>query len=177
MHLVPLIQGKGISAPEAGSVLFVMMIAAILGRVAFGKLADMIGAIPAYMIASFWQTALIFVFTQIDSLDTFYVFAPIYGFGYAGVMTGLLITIRALTPVSQRAGSTGIIMAFAWLGHGLGGYQGGLFFDLTGTYTLALRMARLPASQSYYRRLALHHDQTANRRFCINCALNSARNR
>ena len=137
MHLVPLIQGKGISAPEAGSVLFVMLIAAIIGRIAFGKLADMIGAIPAYMTASLWQTALIFVFTQIDSLNALYFFAPIYGFGYAGVMTGVLITTRALTPISRRAGSTGIILAFGWLGHGLGGYQGGLFFDLTGSYTLS----------------------------------------
>ena len=69
MHLVPLCQGKGIAAPEAGSVLFVVLIAAILGRVAFGKLADTIGAIPTYMTASLWQTMLVFVFTQIDSLD------------------------------------------------------------------------------------------------------------
>jgi len=143
MHLVPLIQGKGISAPEASGVLFVMLIAAILGRVAFGKLADIIGAVPAYMTASLWQTALVFAFMQINSLDALYVFAAIYGFGYAGVMTGVLVTIRALTPVSRRAGATGIILAFAWLGHGIGGYQGGLFFDLTGTYTLSFANAAL----------------------------------
>ncbi len=143
MHLVALIQGRGISAPEAGSVLFVMLIAAILGRIAFGKLADIIGAIPAYMTASLWQTTLVIVFTQIDSLEMYYVFAPIYGFGYGGVMTGLLIATRALTPASRRAGSTGIILAFAWLGHGLGGYQGGLFFDLTGAYTFSFANAAL----------------------------------
>jgi len=120
-----------------------VLIAAILGRIAFGNLADKIGAIPAYMTASLWQTALVFVFTQIDSLSMFYVFAPIYGFGYAGVMTGLLITTRTLTPASRRAGSTGIILAFAWLGHGLGGYQGGLFFDLTGNYTISFANAAL----------------------------------
>jgi predicted MFS family arabinose efflux permease len=143
MHLVPLIQICGISAPEAGSVLFVMLIAGVLGRIAFGKLADIIGAIPAYMIASLWQTTLIFWFTQITSLEMFYIFAPIYGFGYAGVMTGLLTTTRALTPVSRRAGSTGIILAFAWLGHSLGGYQGGLLFDLTRAYTLSFATGAL----------------------------------
>jgi MFS family permease len=143
MHLMPLIQGRGIPAPEAGGVLFVMLLAAIVGRVAFGKLADMIGAIPAYLTASFWQTSLVFVFTQIDGLSTFYAFAPIYGFGYAGVMTTLLITTRELTPVSHRAGATGIILAFGWLGHGLGGYQGGLFYDLTGAYTVTFANAAL----------------------------------
>lgn len=143
MHLVPLIQGKGIAAPEAGSVLFVMMLAAIVGRVAFGRLADMIGAIPAYMTASLWQTLLVFVFTQINDLDLLYVFAPIYGFGYAGVMTGVLITTRALTPAARRAGATAIILAFGWLGHGLGGYQGGLFYDLTSGYDVSFANAAL----------------------------------
>ena len=143
MHLVPLIQGRGISAPEAGSVLFAMMIAAIVGRVAFGQLADMIGAIPAYMTASLWQTALVFVFTRISDLDLLYLFAPIYGFGYAGVMTGVLVTTRALTPAARRAGATGVILAFGWLGHGLGGYQGGLFYDLTGAYDVSFANAAL----------------------------------
>jgi MFS family permease len=143
MHLVPLIQGNGISAPDAGGVLFVLLIAAVAGRVAFGKLADMIGAIPAYLTASLWQTSLVFVFTQIGDLNTFYAFAPVYGFGYAGVMTSLLITTRELTPASRRGGATGVIMAFGWLGHGLGGYQGGLCFDLTGAYTLSFANAAL----------------------------------
>ncbi len=141
VHLVPLIQGQGISAPDASGVLFVLLLAAIAGRVAFGKLADMVGAIPAYLTASLWQTSLVFVFTQIGDLETFYAFAPVYGFGYAGVMTSLLITIRELTPASQRGGATGVITAFGWLGHGLGGYQGGLCFDLTGAYTLSFANA------------------------------------
>jgi MFS family permease len=141
MHLVPLIQGCGIPAPEAGSVVFVMMLAAIAGRVAFGKLADVIGAIPAYLVASAWQTALVFLFTRIGDLSLLYVFAPIYGFGYAGVMTGVLTTIRVLTPANRRAGASGIILAFAWAGHGLGGFLGGFFFDLTGSYDLSFGLA------------------------------------
>jgi len=34
-------------------------------------------------------------------------------------------------------------MMFAWLGHGIGGYQGGFFFDMTGTYTLTYANAAL----------------------------------
>jgi MFS family permease len=143
MHLVPLCQGQGISASEAGSVLFIVLIVAILGRVAFGRLADIIGAIPAYMTASLWQTVLVYVFTQINDLSLMYLFAPIYGFGYAGVMTGLLITVRAVTPASRRSSSIGVIIAFAWLGHGIGGYEGGLFFDLTGAYNVSFAIAAL----------------------------------
>ncbi len=143
MHLVPLIQGHGISAPDASGVLFVMLIAAILGRVAFGKLADVIGPVPAYMAASLWQTVAVFAFVGIEDLSSFYVFAPIYGFGYAGVMTGLLITARVLTPVARRATLMGVILAFAWLGHGIGGFQAGHFYDQTGHYAMGFGLAAL----------------------------------
>ncbi|MBE9637485.1 MFS transporter [Salipiger mangrovisoli] len=143
MHLAPLVELCGASGPEAGGVLFVMMLTAIAGRVAFGKLADVIGALPAYLAASAWQTALVYVFIQIDDIGLFYLFAPIYGFGYAGVMTGVLTTIRALIPAWCRAGASGIIIAFAWGGHGLGGWLGGAFFDRTGSYDLTFGVAAL----------------------------------
>lgn len=134
MHLVPLIQGCGIPAPTAGGVLFLMLTVAIAGRIAFGKLADLIGAMPAYMTASLWQTVLVYLFTQMATLDSFYALAAVYGFGYAGVMTGVLLTARELTDPARRASQMGVIMALGWLGHGFGGYQGGLFYDLTGGY-------------------------------------------
>jgi MFS family permease len=137
MHLVPLIEGRGIPAVDASGVLFSMLVVAIAGRVAFGALADRIGAIPSYMTASLWQTVLVFFFTQIQSLGGFYAFAVLYGFGYAGVMTGVLVTARELTPPSRRASLMGVILAFAWLGHAVGGFQAGLFYDLTGDYTVS----------------------------------------
>jgi MFS family permease len=143
MHLVPLIQDRGFSAEEASSVALLMMTIAIMGRVAFGKLADMIGAIPAYMAATFWQTILVLGFVQFQSLNAFYGFAAIYGFGYAGVMTGILVCVRTLIPVSRRASALGVVMVSAWLGHGIGGFQGGCFFDMTGDYATSFLNAAL----------------------------------
>lgn len=143
MHLVPLIQDKGIAPEQAGSVLFVMLIAGIFGRVSFGKLADVIGAMPAYMLASFWQTVMVFFYVKFEGLNAFYLYAVIYGFGYAGVMTGVLVCVRVLIPVSRRASALGITSMFGWLGHGIGGYQGGYFFDQTGEYTVTFAVAAI----------------------------------
>lgn len=143
MHLVPLAQDKGIPLEGAASIMLVMLISAVVGRVAFGKLADMIGAIRAYWIASCWQAVLVFGFTQIDSLNALYIFAVIYGFGYAGVMTGIIICVRVLTPLSKRATALGVTTLFGWIGHAIGGYQGGLFFDLTGNYAASYANAAL----------------------------------
>ncbi|MEP2781790.1 MAG: MFS transporter [Pseudoruegeria sp.] len=134
MHLVPLIQGVCGVGAEAGGPLLIMLIAAIGGRIFFGRLSDSIGPIRAWMAATAWQTILMFGFVFLGSMKAFWLFSPLYGFGYGGVMTGVLVTIRALTPANKRASATGIVLAFAWFGHALGGWQGGLFFDLTRDY-------------------------------------------
>ena len=144
MHLLPLVQDVGfVAARDAGGVLFAMMLTGILGRVAFGKLADIIGAVPAYMTATAWMTAMVFGFVWLRSLSAFYVYAIIYGFGYSGVMTGILTSVRALTPVERRASAMGIIGMFAWFGHAIGGYQGGLLYDLTGAYDAPYALAAI----------------------------------
>lgn len=134
MHLVPLIQGVCNVGAEAGGPLLIMLIAAVGGRVFFGRLADMIGPVRSWMAATAWQTALMLGFVMLGSMQAFWLFAPLYGFGYGGVMTGVLVTVRALAPPATRASATGIVLAFAWLGHAVGGWQGGLFFDITGAY-------------------------------------------
>ena len=135
MHLMPLIQGFCIPATDAGGVMFAMLLAAIVGRVAYGKLCDMIGPVLSWAVASSLQTVGVLAFTQFASLRSFLIFAVVYGFAYAGVMTSLLVSARALTPAPRRGALMGIILAFAWLGHAFGGYQGAAAFDLTGSYT------------------------------------------
>ena len=93
------------------------------------------------MLASAGQTAVVFWFTQVDSLMGFYFLAVLFGLGFSGVVTNLAVTVRELIPVHMRGVSLAIVSLFAWTGQGLGGYQGGLFFDLTGDYTLSYAIA------------------------------------
>lgn len=141
MHLVPLVQDRGFQPEEASSVIFLMLVVAITGRIAFGRLADRIGALPAYMTATAWMTVMVYGFSVLDSLGGFYAYAAIYGFGYSGVMTGVLVSITMLTAPHQRATALGIITMFGWFGHASGGYLGGALFDLTGDYSAAYALA------------------------------------
>lgn len=143
IHLVPYAQSCGIPLSEAGGIILVMLIAGICGRIAFGKLADMIGAIRAYWVASAWQTVLVILFLQFQSLESLMVFAVVYGFGYGGVMTTILVSMQVLTPAARRASATGIVTAFAFFGHAIGGYQGGVFYDLMGNYGWAFANAAI----------------------------------
>lgn len=143
LHLLPLMEACGIPSSQAGGAVFVMMLAAIGGRVAFGRLSDLVGPVQAWFLASLWQTSLVYVFAGIGSLPMFLIFAPIYGFGYAGVMTAILASVKALTAVQSRSSATGIVMAFGWIGHGFGGYAAGWLFDHTLDYTAAFGFAAI----------------------------------
>jgi MFS family permease len=134
MHLMPLLQSLCISSTDAGGVMFAMLLAAIGGRVAYGKLCDMIGATRSWFVASSLQTAGVLAFTQFTSLRGFLLFSIVYGFAYAGVMTSLLVATRALTPSRDKATWMGMVFSFAWLGHALGGFQSALAYDLTAGY-------------------------------------------
>ena len=143
IHLMPLIQMVCGVGAEAGGPLLLMLITAIGGRIFFGRLADIIGPLKAWMVATAWQTALMLGFMFLGTMQAFWIFVVLYGFGYGGVMTGVLVSVRALTPASRRASATGIVLSFAWLGHAAGGWQGGVVFDLTGAYFWAFANAAI----------------------------------
>lgn len=137
VHSVALARDVGIDEKSAAGVILLIYVSGFFGRVAFGRIADHIGGIRAYLVASAMQTAFIFWFTELESLASLYVLAVLFGFGMSGVMTCLIVCVREMTPVYMRGMSTGIVLLFAWVGMGIGGYQGGFFFDLSGAYTIA----------------------------------------
>jgi len=141
VHAVAIAEDAGIGAEEAAGVILLIYISGFFGRIAFGKLSDHIGGIRSYWLASFGQTVLIFWFTQMQSLTGFYTHAIIFGFFMSGVMTGLIVCVRELTPIHIRGISNGIVVLFAWIGMGLGGYQAGLFFDWSGAYIISYATA------------------------------------
>jgi len=69
--------------------------------------------------------------------------AVLFGLANSGVMTCLMVCVQDTIPVHRRRMAIGIITLFAWIGMGLGGFQGGVFFDRTGTYAVSYADAAL----------------------------------
>lgn len=143
IHVVALAQDMGIDAKSAGSVLSVMYVAGVFGRISFGKVADHMGGMRAYLFASASQTSLVFWFAQMPSLLGFYALAVLFGLANSGVMTCLMVCVRESIPLRRRGVAVGMVTLFAWIGMGLGGFQGGVFFDWTGNYTASYANAAL----------------------------------
>ncbi|MCG8369496.1 MAG: MFS transporter, partial [Proteobacteria bacterium] len=141
VHVVSLVSDRGFGPEQAASVLLVLMVAGTLGRVLGGKLADMVGALQAYMLMSFCQTVLVVWFPFVYGLPGTYALAAVFGIAYSGVMAGLLICLRVMVPARLAGRAMGIGGLFGWFGMGFGGFQGGFLFDLTGTYTWSFSAA------------------------------------
>ena len=131
-------------SPSAGvDSLLIAMLAGAVGRVSFGVIADGIGPLRAYGIASATQTACVLAFPTLGDSLSFMVVSAVFGFGFAGNMTCLAICVRQAVPASRFGGAIGAVMMVAWAGMAVGGYLGGVSFDLSQSYTTAFVLAGL----------------------------------
>ena len=68
----------------------------------------------------------------------FYVFAAVFGIGYGGEAGGFPILNRRYYGLAPVGSAHGFQMLGAGLGMAVGGWIGGVVYDFTGTYDLAL---------------------------------------
>ena len=166
VHLVPLGIDLGCSPRAAAGLLLSLMISGVFGRLFFGWLADRIGGLPAYFLASLAQTSVVFWFTQTNDIATLFQLSVLFGFGFAGVMTCLLICAREAAPLRISGTAMAIVTTAGWIGMGLGSYQAGFFYDVTASYLLSytnsaiagiLNILVVAALIRYRRRQAMSH--------------------
>jgi MFS family permease len=135
VHAAALASDGGFSVEQAARVLTIVMLAGAAGRVAIGLIADRIGPLNAYIVASFGQSVLVYWFVEASSPGAFYLLAAVFGVSFGGVMTSFLLTVRSLVPAKIAATAMAVVVLFGWVGMGLGAYAGGLLFDWSGSYT------------------------------------------
>lgn len=143
VHLVPLLTDAGRSLDQASTVLMVLMFSGALGRILGGKLGDVIGALPSYVVMSAGQTLTVVWFPFLQETLTIYLVAVLFGFTYSGVMSALLVCTRMMVSANYAARAMSITSFFGWFGMGAGGFMGGYLFDLTGDYSASFMSAML----------------------------------
>jgi len=158
VHLVSLLGDRGQPIAMSGSLLFVAMLAAAAGRIAIGLICDRIGALAGYALAVALQTATVYWFVPLHWDVALYLLAAVFGFGFGGVMTALVLCVRAAVPPHIAGLAMAVVGFLAWGGMGIGGYQGGYCFDLTGSYAVSFLSAALAgiANLLVVAALALH---------------------
>jgi predicted MFS family arabinose efflux permease len=141
VHMASFI-GAVCGSPSVGvNSLIIAMMAGAIGRVCCGLIADRIGPLKAYAIASSIQTVCVMAFPALGDSISFMALSAVFGFGFAGNMTCLSLCVRQAVPANRFGGAIGVVMMVAWAGMASGGYVGGVLFDLWLSYTLAFLLA------------------------------------
>jgi predicted MFS family arabinose efflux permease len=134
VHVVTLGSDRGLSGRDAAGLLAVLMVCGMAGRIVFGRIADRTGSLTTYMAASLGQTLLAFLFPYASTGAQLYALSALFGLVFSGAQTSFLLCAREYAPARATGLSIGVVMFFAWIGMALGAWQGGLFYDLCGTY-------------------------------------------
>jgi len=134
VHVAALGSDLGLGGRESAGLLATMMVCGMAGRLAFGRLADRVGNLQSYIVASGGQTALAVLFPLMQTRAELYLLSAAFGLVFSGAMTSFILCAREYSPPHRTGLSIGVVMFFAWFGMAVGGWQGGLFFDLCGSY-------------------------------------------
>jgi MFS family permease len=143
VHVAALGADRGLLQQEAAGLLTVMMLCGMAGRIGFGKIADRFGNLKAYMGASAGQTALAFLFPLMTGKTGLYLLACLFGLVFSGAMTAFILCAREYADPRRSGLVIGTVMFFAWVGMAVGGWQGGVFYDLCGSYAVSFANASL----------------------------------
>ena len=143
VHLASFV-GTICGSPRVGvTSLVIAMTAGAIGRVCCGLIADRIGPLQAYAVASMIQTACVAAFPTLGQEIPLLMLSAVFGFGFAGNMTCLSLCVREAVPAERFGGAIGAVMMVAWFGMATGGYMGGVLFDLSRSYMLPFMLASM----------------------------------
>ncbi len=137
IHMVIHAIGLGMSPASAANILAIIGIAGIIGRLALGRLADVIGIKPV-LIISFVLYSIAFLWLLI-ARETWmlFLFAVIFGISYATFETLHSPIIAELFGLSSLGAISGVIFATSSIGFTFGPVIAGYIFDVTGSYQRA----------------------------------------
>jgi MFS family permease len=141
MHVVALGSDLGLGGRASAGLLATMMVAGIVGRIAFGTVADRFGSLQSYVVASLGQTSLAFLFPYAGSAAALYTLSAVFGLVFSGAMSSLIACGREYSPPGRTGLSIGVVMFAGWVGMALGAWQGGLFYDICGDYFVSFSNA------------------------------------
>jgi MFS family permease len=133
VHIVPYITDLGIDATIAASVLSVIGIAIIGGRILAGNMADRIGNDITFLIGFIVTALALLMLLKVDAVWLFYLFAVVFALSWSVGILGspLIANIFGL-------GSLGLILGVMDIGYtlgcALGPYIFGYIYDLAGSY-------------------------------------------
>ena len=138
LHIVPMAIEAGMNPVQAASLAGAMGAGQFVGRVLIGVLADRVGGKRALLTALLLQTLPVPLLWHFSSYPVFLLVAAMVGLGLGGHGTMYPLVTRNYYGPKRVGLLFGTFTSGASVGMALGGYMGGLLYDLNGNYNLAI---------------------------------------
>jgi len=149
VFLPPFAVAQGAGAVAAATLVGVIGIASVAGRLLIGTLADRLGRVPSYLGCFAVMAASYLLWLGASSYPWLVVFAVVLGVGYGGFIALNPAVIAELFGVHGLGALVGLIYTSAAVGALVGPPAAGLLIDATGTYRWAILAAMLAATAAF----------------------------
>ncbi|MDP2330898.1 MAG: MFS transporter [Reyranella sp.] len=137
VHIVAYCADLGYGVARGAQMLSLMLGFGIISRIASGWVADKVGGVATMLIGSVLQTVALVMYAVSDALISLYVVSALFGLFQGGLVPSYAIIVREYFPAKEAGVRVGIAMSSTIIGMALGGWMGGILFDMTGSYQAA----------------------------------------
>jgi MFS family permease len=137
VHIVAYCADLGYGVARGAEMLSLMLGFGIISRIASGWIADRVGGIKTLLLGSTLQCVALVFYLIDDSLNSLYVASAMFGLFQGGIVPSYAIIVREYFPPKEAGFRVGLAVSSTLVGMALGGWMGGMLFDMTGSYRAA----------------------------------------
>ena len=137
VHIVAYCADLGYGVARGAEMLSLMLGFGIISRVGSGWIADRVGGVTTLLLGSTLQCVALVVYLIDDGLTSLYLASALFGLFQGGIVPSYAIIVREYFPPREAATRVGIAVSSTIVGMALGGWMGGMLFDITGSYRAA----------------------------------------
>jgi len=137
VHIVAYCADLGYGVARGAEMLSLMLGFGIVSRVASGWIADKVGGVRTLLLGAVLQGIALAFYLIDDKLTSLYVASALFGLFQGGIVPSYAIIVREYFPPGEAATRVGLAVSSTLIGMALGGWMGGMLFDMTGSYRAA----------------------------------------
>ena len=137
VHIVAYCADLGYGVARGAEMLSLMLGFGIVSRVLTGWIADRVGGVSTLLLGSTLQGVALVVYLIADGLTSLYLASILFGLFQGGIVPSYAIIVREYFPPREAATRVGFTISITVVGMALGGWMGGVLFDMTGSYRAA----------------------------------------
>jgi MFS family permease len=137
VHIVAYCVDLGYGTARGAEMLSIMTVCGIVSRLISGWIADRIGGIKTLLLGSTLQAIALFGYLVSGSVASLYLVSALFGLFQGGIIPSYGVIVREYFPPREAGARMGVAISATIVGMALGGWMGGVMYDVTGSYHAA----------------------------------------